>query len=148
MDKLARFPLFSLFSYTSCPAELVASMEASNSLLHRPFSLSFNKNNRHPPLLNKKPLLPVLPHRSQSPYSLLTTRTLRTKKLPQLLARQQPVSYCCQSYLLSVIIETFVPPNPKDGPRPLLLHQSSANPSHRPTNIPMFPHWPRSLRLA
>jgi hypothetical protein len=68
-------------------------MEASNSHLHRPFSLSFNKNNQSPLLLlNKKLLLLVLQHRSQSPYSLLMTRTLRTKKLPQHPARQQLVS--------------------------------------------------------
>jgi len=78
-------------SLTSCPAEPVASMEASNSLLLRLFSLS--KNNNHPPqlLLNKKPLLRVLLHRSQTQYSPPMTRTPRTKKLPQLPARQQPV---------------------------------------------------------
>lgn len=149
MDKSFLLLPFLFLAQTSCPAEPVASMEASNSLLHRLFSLSFNKNNRPPQLLlNKKLLLPAFQHRSPSPYSLLMKRMLRTKNLPQLLARQQLVPYCCQSYLLSIIIETFVPPNPKDGPRHLPLHQSSANPNHRLTSIPMLPHWPRSPRSA
>ena len=84
MSRLSSLPT------TSCPAEPVASMEASNSLLHHLFSLS--KNNQPPRLLlNKKSLPRVLQHPDQSQYSLPMTRTLRTKKLPQLPARQQLV---------------------------------------------------------
>lgn len=65
-------------------------MEAYNSLLLRLFSLSKN-NQPLQLLLNKKSLLRLLQHRGQSQYSLPMTRTLRTKKLPQLPARQQLV---------------------------------------------------------
>jgi hypothetical protein len=139
---------FSLRSGPQCPAEQVASMEASNSLPPRPFYPPFNQNNQPLRLLPNQKFLPsVFQRHTQNLYSLPTKRTLRTKMLPQLLAGQRLV-HCCQSYLLSIIIETFVPPNPKDGPRPLPLHPSSANLNHQPTSLPMLPHLPRSLRSA
>lgn len=135
-----------LLVYIPCPAELVASMEAFSSPLPHLFSHTANQSNH--PCLNKKFLLPVFHHRSQSLHSLLMTRTPRTKKLPRFLASQQLVPNLLPTLSSSVIIETFVPPNPKDGPRPLLLHQSSANPSHQLTNQQMLPHSPRSPRSA
>jgi hypothetical protein len=84
-------PRVFLLPRQSCLVEPVASMEASNSLLHHLLSLS--KNSQPPHLLpNKKSLLRVLQHRSRSQYSLPMTRMLRTKKFPQLPARQQLVS--------------------------------------------------------
>jgi hypothetical protein len=74
-----------LFARPQCPAEQVASMEAFNSLLPRPFSPPFNQNNL---LLNQKFLPSVLQRHIQNLYSLPMKQTLRTKMLPQLLAGQ------------------------------------------------------------